>query len=96
VRLKTDPEESIHGSPDLTKKLSHGNGVALGGLVTNWDLALELLITRPLIFFLVNKSEFSKGPTNKGHTHNNPDMCGRLLTQRGEVIRMPKVVLAIN
>ena len=34
---------------------------------------------------------------NKGHAHDNPNMCGRLVTQRGRVIRMAKnVALAFN
>jgi hypothetical protein len=96
---KTDLKKSFHSSPNTINELSHGDRVARSGLVTKWDLPLELFITGPLML-MVNEFEFSKRPRPyKGHsTYDNTDMCGRLSTQWGVVCRVSqkKTALTIN
>ena len=56
---KTDLKKSINSSPDLSSEPSHCDGLARTCLVTDWNLALEILITRPLML-MVKGFAFSK------------------------------------
>ena len=96
---KTNLKKSFHNSPNTINELSHGDRIARSGLITKWDLPLELLITRPLML-MVNEFELSKRPQPyKGHsTYDNTDVCGRLSTQWGVACRVSQknTALTIN
>jgi hypothetical protein len=45
---RLDPNKCIHRPPDMKCKPSHVDGIMLGRVVTNLNLAPELWVTRPL------------------------------------------------
>ena len=78
----------------MASELRHGDGITCDRVVTNWDLAFVIPITRPLLIMISQSA--SDHRSTHSHTHEDTYMCGRLRTDWGGVVRVTKDMASTN